>query len=189
MLKLECPRGLQEADFLQLLKSTFPQLSADNQHFDILTSDKKRRLQPLKLKTVTPEEIHSNLSCTGWEKSTIYIRLKVGNLWFSLLLLGIFQSITLFPSMDPHWIWPLFLSKHIRSFRKRLIRVKTPTPKPLSPPLSGWYVMKNSFKQGNCERLNVHYVAKSMRPYVMFDYVIPKPWAWTCCYDDLHSYR
>ncbi len=77
MLKLKCPRGLQEADFLDLLKSTFPQLSGDNKCFDILTSDKRRRLQPLKLKKLTPEEIHRNISCTGWGKSMLYIRLRV----------------------------------------------------------------------------------------------------------------
>ncbi|XP_073330940.1 uncharacterized protein [Pagrus major] len=76
LLKLKCPRGLQEADFLDLLKSTFPQLSGDDKRFDMLTSDKRRRLQPLKLKTVTPEEISRNISCTGWGKSTLFIRLK-----------------------------------------------------------------------------------------------------------------
>uniref|UniRef100_UPI0037E911B5 zinc finger protein 157-like n=1 Tax=Semicossyphus pulcher TaxID=241346 RepID=UPI0037E911B5 len=76
MLKLKCPRGLKEADFLDLLRSTFPQLSGDNKLFDILTSDIRRRLQPLKLKTVTPEEIHRNISCSGWGKSPLYIQLK-----------------------------------------------------------------------------------------------------------------
>lgn len=75
LLKLQCPRGLKEADFLQLLKSSFPQLSADNKRFDILTSDKRRRLQPLRVKTVTPENIQRSMM--GWEKSPLYIRLKV----------------------------------------------------------------------------------------------------------------
>ncbi|XP_039996668.1 zinc finger protein 491-like isoform X2 [Xiphias gladius] len=76
MLKLKCPRGLQEADFLDLLRSNFPQLAGDNKTFDILTSNRRRRLQRLKLKTVTPEEIHKNISCTGWGTSTLFIRLK-----------------------------------------------------------------------------------------------------------------
>ncbi|XP_049423643.1 endothelial zinc finger protein induced by tumor necrosis factor alpha-like [Epinephelus fuscoguttatus] len=75
MLKLKCPRGLQETDFLDLLRSTFPQLSGDDRRFDILTSDKRRRLQRLRVKTLTAEEIHRNIGCTGW-KSTLYIRLK-----------------------------------------------------------------------------------------------------------------
>ncbi|XP_034535228.1 zinc finger protein 502-like isoform X3 [Notolabrus celidotus] len=76
LLKLKCPRGLQEGDFLDLLRSSFPQLTGDDRLFDILTSDKRRRLRPLRLKAVTPEEIHRNISCTDWKKSPIYIRLK-----------------------------------------------------------------------------------------------------------------
>ncbi|XP_041634838.1 zinc finger protein 37-like isoform X2 [Cheilinus undulatus] len=76
LLKLNCPRGLQEKDFLDLLRSTFPQLSGDDKHFDILTSDQRRRLEPLKLTTVTPEEIHRLMSCTESKKSPIYVRLK-----------------------------------------------------------------------------------------------------------------
>ncbi|XP_005460207.1 zinc finger protein 2 isoform X1 [Oreochromis niloticus] len=74
VLKLKCPRGQQEADFLNLLRSTCPQLAGDNKPFDILTLDKKRKLQPLKLETLTPEEIHRSI--TGWGRSTVYIRLK-----------------------------------------------------------------------------------------------------------------
>ncbi|GLD69456.1 zinc finger protein basonuclin-2-like protein, partial [Lates japonicus] len=76
MLRLKCPRGLLEAEFLDLLRSTFPQLAGDNKPFDILTSNKRRRLQHLKLKTVTAEEIHRKLSCAGWGTSTVFIRLK-----------------------------------------------------------------------------------------------------------------
>ncbi|XP_067379221.1 zinc finger protein 724-like isoform X2 [Channa argus] len=76
MVKLKCPCGLQEAEFLDLLRATFPQLTGDKKYFDILTSNKTRRLQQLRLKTVTPEEIHRHVSCTGLGKSTLYIRLK-----------------------------------------------------------------------------------------------------------------
>lgn len=79
VLKLKCPRSLQEDEFLDLLKATFPQLAGDNKPFDILTSNKRRRLQRLRLKTVTPEEIQSHVSCTDLGKSTLYIRLKVCN--------------------------------------------------------------------------------------------------------------
>ncbi|XP_030609611.1 zinc finger protein 2-like [Archocentrus centrarchus] len=74
VLKLKCPRGQQEADFLDLLRSACPQLAGDNKPFDVLTLDKKRRLQPLKLEMLTPEEIQRNI--TGWGRSTVYIRLK-----------------------------------------------------------------------------------------------------------------
>lgn len=72
-LKLKCPRGLKQADFVGLLKSTFPQLSGYNQSFDILTSEEGQRLQPVRLKTLTPEGI----LCEGRAETTLYIRLKV----------------------------------------------------------------------------------------------------------------
>ncbi|XP_071315009.1 zinc finger protein 62 homolog [Trachinotus anak] len=75
LLKLRCPQGLQEADFLDLLRSTFPQLGGDNKPFDIFTSNKRRRLKRLKLKAVTPQEIHRHIS-SGGGASTLFIRLK-----------------------------------------------------------------------------------------------------------------
>ncbi|XP_068612229.1 zinc finger protein 485-like [Brachionichthys hirsutus] len=74
-LRLKCARGLQEAEFLDLLKSTFPQL-AGNKHFDMLAADKSRRLRPLNIKTTTPEEIHRSISATRRGKATLYIRVR-----------------------------------------------------------------------------------------------------------------
>lgn len=73
---LKCPRGLQEADFLELLRSAFPQLAADKP-FNVFKSDRSRRLQRLRVKTLTPEEIYRAMKSTGVEKSVLYIRLKV----------------------------------------------------------------------------------------------------------------
>ncbi|XP_015226408.1 PREDICTED: zinc finger protein 239-like [Cyprinodon variegatus] len=70
LVSLKCPQGLQWMDFLNLLRSAVPQLAADDQPFDILMLDKKRRLQPL-----TPEIIR-NVRSTGLRKPTLYIRLK-----------------------------------------------------------------------------------------------------------------
>lgn len=67
---------------MDLLKSTFSQLSGDDKPFDILTSDKRRRLQPLELKTLTPAEIHSSINSIGSGTSTLYIRLKVLYLFY-----------------------------------------------------------------------------------------------------------
>ncbi|XP_056224846.1 zinc finger protein 502-like [Seriola aureovittata] len=75
---LRCPRGLQEADFLDLLRSTFPQLAGDNKPFDVFKSDRSRRLQRLRLKSVTPEEIYRTTKSTGVSKTLLYIRLKTG---------------------------------------------------------------------------------------------------------------
>ncbi|KAM4713778.1 uncharacterized protein FYW61_018925 [Anableps anableps] len=76
LVSLKCPRGLQQWDFLDLLRSAVPQLAGDDKPFDILTSDKRRRLQRLTLKTVTPEEIVRNVKSMGLRKPTFYIRLK-----------------------------------------------------------------------------------------------------------------
>ncbi|XP_042368212.1 endothelial zinc finger protein induced by tumor necrosis factor alpha-like [Plectropomus leopardus] len=78
LLKLRCPRGLQETDFMDFLRSSFPQLSGGDRRFDLLTCDKRRRLQPLTARTLTAEEIHGNLGGAGW-RSTLYIRLKTQN--------------------------------------------------------------------------------------------------------------
>ncbi|XP_071315959.1 uncharacterized protein [Trachinotus anak] len=75
--ELQCPRGLQEADFLDLLRSTFPQLAAEKP-FDVFTSDRSRKLQPLKVKTLTPEEIYRSIRSSGAGNSALYIRLKTG---------------------------------------------------------------------------------------------------------------
>ncbi|XP_038587341.1 zinc finger protein 436-like isoform X3 [Micropterus salmoides] len=74
--ELQCPRGLQEADFLDLLRSTFPQLAGDNKPFDVFKSNRSRRLQRLKVKTLTPEEIFRSIRLTGAGYSALYIRLK-----------------------------------------------------------------------------------------------------------------
>ncbi|XP_038587327.1 zinc finger protein 37-like isoform X2 [Micropterus salmoides] len=76
--ELQCPRGLQEADFLDLLRSTFPQLAGDDKRFHVFKSDRSRRLQRLKVKTLTPEEIYRSMKSTGVEKTLLYIRLKTG---------------------------------------------------------------------------------------------------------------
>ncbi|XP_070786269.1 uncharacterized protein [Enoplosus armatus] len=69
--EVRCPRGLQEEDFLDLLRSAFPQLAAQKQ-FDFFTSDRTKRLQPLRLETLTPEEIYRTAG-----HSALYIRLKL----------------------------------------------------------------------------------------------------------------
>lgn len=68
---------LQEADFLDLLRSTFPQLAGDDKRFHVFKSDRSRRLQRLKVKTLTPEEIYRSIRLTGAGHSALYIRLKV----------------------------------------------------------------------------------------------------------------
>ncbi|KAL4008055.1 hypothetical protein ACER0C_001907 [Sarotherodon galilaeus] len=68
--KLKVPRGLQEADFLKLLRSTFPQLAGD-EPFDLFLYCKPNKLKPLQVDSVTPEEI---IRVSGG--STLYIRLQ-----------------------------------------------------------------------------------------------------------------
>lgn len=68
---------MQESDFLNILRSTFPQL-ANDEPFDVFITDHSRKLLPLNVKTLTPEEIHTTIMSTG--NSALYIRLKVGGL-------------------------------------------------------------------------------------------------------------
>ncbi|XP_056156774.1 zinc finger protein 165-like [Lampris incognitus] len=74
--KVKCPLGLQEPNFLGLLKTTFPQLAGDNQPFDTFAADRFRTLRPLKLEKMTGENIHKTLKSTGAGRSALYIRLK-----------------------------------------------------------------------------------------------------------------
>uniref|UniRef100_A0A3Q2QLZ5 Uncharacterized LOC105919956 n=1 Tax=Fundulus heteroclitus TaxID=8078 RepID=A0A3Q2QLZ5_FUNHE len=70
---LGCPHGLEEAAFLDLLRSTFPQLAA-GEPFDTFITDKSRKLQPLNVKALTPEEIYTAIKSNG--NSALYIRPK-----------------------------------------------------------------------------------------------------------------
>lgn len=69
--ELNVPRGLQEADFLALLRSTFPQLAA-GEPFTILIG-RNHNLIPPRVESMTAEEICKN----GTGNPGIYIRLKV----------------------------------------------------------------------------------------------------------------
>lgn len=59
---------------MELLKSTFPQLAADKP-FDVLTADRNRRLQPLKVELLTPEELYRAIKASG--SIVLFVRLKV----------------------------------------------------------------------------------------------------------------
>lgn len=72
--KLRCPRDLPEADFLDLLKSTYPQLGADKP-LAMFSMRRSRRLCPLKVNSLTPDEIYSLVkSCNI---PAVYIQQKV----------------------------------------------------------------------------------------------------------------
>uniref|UniRef100_UPI0037E8D6BE zinc finger protein 37-like n=1 Tax=Semicossyphus pulcher TaxID=241346 RepID=UPI0037E8D6BE len=71
--ELRCPRGLQETEFLNMLRSSFPQLT---RQFDAFTTDSTRRLTPLKLQTLTPEKIERTIKSRGKGRSALYIRVK-----------------------------------------------------------------------------------------------------------------
>uniref|UniRef100_A0A4W6ESJ8 C2H2-type domain-containing protein n=1 Tax=Lates calcarifer TaxID=8187 RepID=A0A4W6ESJ8_LATCA len=71
--ELRCPSVLKEPEFLDLLRSTFPQL-ADDKPFDVLITDRSRKLRPLDVKTLTPQEISRTLGSIM--NNHIYFRLK-----------------------------------------------------------------------------------------------------------------
>uniref|UniRef100_A0A1A8HPX6 C2H2-type domain-containing protein n=2 Tax=Nothobranchius kuhntae TaxID=321403 RepID=A0A1A8HPX6_NOTKU len=79
VLDLKCPRGLQEEEFVHLLKSTFPQLVGDDRRFSIYKSDRNKKLQKVRVKSLTPEEIYKNMKSTGIRKNFIYIKVKTGD--------------------------------------------------------------------------------------------------------------
>nr|XP_054589948.1 zinc finger protein 436 [Nothobranchius furzeri] len=76
---LKCPRGLQESDFMDLLRSSFPQL-ANGEPFDLFKTDRRRKLLPLRVKALTPEEIHETVNWPSrcGQLLTLYLRLKNG---------------------------------------------------------------------------------------------------------------
>lgn len=69
-----CPRDLQESDFLDLLRSSVPQLAA-GEPFDLFITDTSRKLHPLRVSALTPEEIYRTIRTSG--NSALYVRLKV----------------------------------------------------------------------------------------------------------------
>ncbi|KAF3698186.1 hypothetical protein EXN66_Car013867 [Channa argus] len=76
---LMCPRGLQQKEFLALLRSTFPEILKGNQPFDAFLTDNLRRLEPLKVKTLTAEEICKSIRSNGKGRSALCIRVKRNN--------------------------------------------------------------------------------------------------------------
>lgn len=70
--ELQCPCGLQEADFLNLLRSTFPLLGADRAFDPLVTDRSGRKLLPLNVESFTPEQV-----CRAAGPSALYLRLKV----------------------------------------------------------------------------------------------------------------
>lgn len=77
VLDLKCPRGLQEGEFVHLLRSSLPQLAGDDTKFHIYRRDRSKKLTRLRVKTLTPEGIFRSWSNTGVRKSLLYIKLKV----------------------------------------------------------------------------------------------------------------
>lgn len=71
---LKCPTGLQESDFLELLRSVFPVLQADRP-LEFFTANVRRKMFPLRLNTVTPEEILGHVKSRG--SCALFLRSKV----------------------------------------------------------------------------------------------------------------
>lgn len=62
---------------MDLLRLTFPQLVGDDKKINMYKSDRSRKLQKLKMNTLTPEEIYRSMRSTGSKKSVLYVKLKV----------------------------------------------------------------------------------------------------------------
>ncbi|XP_004079625.2 zinc finger protein 37 [Oryzias latipes] len=77
--ELKCPRGLQEAEFLDLLRSSFPRLRQDDRKLGVFKSDRSKRLQRLRVGALTPEEIYRSMKSTGIKKTLLYIKMKTSD--------------------------------------------------------------------------------------------------------------
>lgn len=62
---------------MDLLRVTFPQLVGDDRKINVFKSDRSRKLQKLRMSSLTPEEIYRSTRSTGSKKSVLYIKLKV----------------------------------------------------------------------------------------------------------------
>ncbi|XP_060886967.1 uncharacterized protein LOC132958261 [Labrus mixtus] len=116
---LRCPRGLQEADFLDLLRSTFPQL-VDQEPLEFFTSDRSRRLLPLSVTTLTPEEICRSVRLSGAGKSALYIRQKTAGDPQSSDDVNLLQRGDVSPSTSAHQASTRVLSERRKRGRPRL---------------------------------------------------------------------
>uniref|UniRef100_A0A1A8EK47 C2H2-type domain-containing protein n=1 Tax=Nothobranchius korthausae TaxID=1143690 RepID=A0A1A8EK47_9TELE len=67
---LQLPAGLQEAEFLSLLRSNFPLLAADGP-YDFFVTNKSRKLQLLTVEAMTPEQVYGAAGT-----SDLYLRPK-----------------------------------------------------------------------------------------------------------------
>lgn len=72
-----CPRSLPEPDFLDLLSATFPQLAGNDRPLEVFKADRGRRLQRLRVRSLTPAEICRAIKATGTGQSALYVRVKV----------------------------------------------------------------------------------------------------------------
>ncbi|KAM6960268.1 uncharacterized protein LKV04_021817 [Tautogolabrus adspersus] len=117
---LRCPRGMQEADFLDLLRSTFPEL-VDQEPLEFFTSDRSRRLLPLSVMTLTPEEICRSIRLSGTGKSTLYIRRKTtGDPQSSIDDVNFLQRGDVSPSTSANQAFTRVLSERRKRGRPRL---------------------------------------------------------------------
>lgn len=96
--ELECPGGLQEVQFLNLLRSTLPPLAFDKP-FEFFITDRTKRLIPLRVESFTPEQVSKAAG-----NSALYIRLKVG-LWRSVCFEAS-HHVSLRSSQNPRWFCP-----------------------------------------------------------------------------------
>uniref|UniRef100_A0A1A8VES9 C2H2-type domain-containing protein n=1 Tax=Nothobranchius furzeri TaxID=105023 RepID=A0A1A8VES9_NOTFU len=68
---LQCPAGLQEAEFFSLLRSSFPLLAADGP-YDFFVTNKSGKLQLLTVGSMTPEQVYGAAGT-----SDLYLRPKL----------------------------------------------------------------------------------------------------------------
>ncbi|RVE60861.1 hypothetical protein OJAV_G00185330, partial [Oryzias javanicus] len=73
---LSFPRNLQESEFVDLLRSSFPPLAGSHKAFEIHTLNRNKKLQKLPLKTMTPNEIIRSIKANAPRATVLFIKLK-----------------------------------------------------------------------------------------------------------------
>ncbi|XP_023821993.1 zinc finger and SCAN domain-containing protein 2 isoform X4 [Oryzias latipes] len=73
---LSFPQSLQESDFVDLLRSSFPPLAESDKDFEIHTLNQSKRLIKLQLKTMAPREIIRSMKSNARQATVLFIKLK-----------------------------------------------------------------------------------------------------------------
>ncbi|XP_078792929.1 uncharacterized protein LOC105353778 isoform X1 [Oryzias latipes] len=73
---LSFPQSLQESEFVDLIRSSFPPLAESDKDFEIHTLNRSKRLIKLPVKTLSPREIVRSMKSNARQATVLFIKLK-----------------------------------------------------------------------------------------------------------------